>query len=413
MLSVEWFGSNKTNLTSACVIDGPFANWVSTDGTCIRRTFLPIYGYIGEAQLMAMIANAPVYGYDANGFRSKYEGAPHAAPHNYLGAGGGHMGTMLSTNDPFFYLHHSNVDRIFALWQDCHNYDKLSPNYTVPLSAYEGTEKGLDGTLDIMPYDWERIEAPHPYFTKKVTPQDVMWINGETSLMKYTYEPGDRLRGLLDYTYGECKWDWFAEDFLYNEKRDLQEEQEQEEEEYAEEIESNEEADILEVGRKMMSVSGNDRTKEIAEAQVLGAVRKIMKPQKHNSNKPIDPIKEKPARASILNAMRHIRDKSTDYKERAGYSDSARFQFRDPFYDKQTGEKRYKFHDPAVQKLYEQIIKENPYPQVPKRHQLQMLAIAECQLYGGKAHSSEEWIAIQRMESQSEVFAPICKYRYG
>jgi len=122
--------------------------------------------------------------------------------------------------------------------------------------------------------------------------------------------------------------------------------------------------------------------------------------------------KQQPARQSLMNAIRNIRNRDTDFLAERGYSNEANFHFTDPFYNEETGKKEYRFHDPATQKLYEQIIKDNPYPQVPRRHQLLMTAIAECQLYGGKAHSSQEWIVIQDMESQSEVFAPICKYRY-
>jgi len=45
-----------------------------------------------------------------SGWHINFEGAPHASVHNYIG---GHMGSMVSTNDPLFYLHHSNIDRLW------------------------------------------------------------------------------------------------------------------------------------------------------------------------------------------------------------------------------------------------------------------------------------------------------------
>ncbi|MBN4081330.1 tyrosinase family protein [Caldithrix abyssi] len=52
----------------------------------------------------------------------KLEGGPHNAGHNWFNSAGGfnvaHMGHMfLSVNDPMFFLHHSNVDRLWAMWQ--------------------------------------------------------------------------------------------------------------------------------------------------------------------------------------------------------------------------------------------------------------------------------------------------------
>ena len=40
--------------------------------------------------------------------------ATHNAAHNFVG---GHMGRGFSPNDPIFWLHHANVDRIWANWQ--------------------------------------------------------------------------------------------------------------------------------------------------------------------------------------------------------------------------------------------------------------------------------------------------------
>jgi tyrosinase len=50
-------------------------------------------------------------------FQSAIEGAVHADVHNAVG---GDMATASSPTDPLFFLHHANLDRIFAKWQASH-----------------------------------------------------------------------------------------------------------------------------------------------------------------------------------------------------------------------------------------------------------------------------------------------------
>lgn len=51
----------------------------------------------------------------------RLESSPHNNAHVIVGAGGGHMGNMLSPLDPIFWLHHCNVDRLWAEWQAASN----------------------------------------------------------------------------------------------------------------------------------------------------------------------------------------------------------------------------------------------------------------------------------------------------
>jgi tyrosinase len=48
-----------------------------------------------------------------NAFETKFESAPHNPVHNLIG---GVMADMQSPLDPIFYLHHSNVDRLWHAW---------------------------------------------------------------------------------------------------------------------------------------------------------------------------------------------------------------------------------------------------------------------------------------------------------
>ena len=51
------------------------------------------------------------------GFRSNLEFALHNLVHRYIG---GTMGLMTSPNDPVFWLHHCNIDRLWAQWMVLH-----------------------------------------------------------------------------------------------------------------------------------------------------------------------------------------------------------------------------------------------------------------------------------------------------
>ena len=48
-----------------------------------------------------------------NAFEPQFESAPHNPVHNLIGTV---MATMQSPNDPIFYLHHANVDRLWHAW---------------------------------------------------------------------------------------------------------------------------------------------------------------------------------------------------------------------------------------------------------------------------------------------------------
>ena len=62
----------------------------------------------------------------------RLEGSPHNNTHNIVGGANGHMAAFMSPLDPIFWLHHCNVDRLWAQWQD-------AGNTTPPLSGvYSG-----------------------------------------------------------------------------------------------------------------------------------------------------------------------------------------------------------------------------------------------------------------------------------
>ena len=54
-------------------------------------------------------------------FTGQLEGSPHNNGHVITGGGTGHMGDGMSPLDPIFWLHHCNIDRIWAEWQTAQN----------------------------------------------------------------------------------------------------------------------------------------------------------------------------------------------------------------------------------------------------------------------------------------------------
>eukprot|EP01063_Lacrimia_lanifica_P007248 TRINITY_DN1459_c2_g2_i1.p2 TRINITY_DN1459_c2_g2~~TRINITY_DN1459_c2_g2_i1.p2 ORF type:complete len:428 (+),score=187.89 TRINITY_DN1459_c2_g2_i1:88-1284(+) len=115
----------------------------ATGTRCIRRHFQdppppagfgPKIPFSGPAMLAGMVIGNPN---ETNplfeSFRGPLEGNTHGWPHIVVGGWGadwmgappfrGHMSSAWSPDDPLFFVHHCNVDRIFAIFQDYHAHD--------------------------------------------------------------------------------------------------------------------------------------------------------------------------------------------------------------------------------------------------------------------------------------------------
>ena len=91
-------------------------------------------------------------------FDGQLEGSPHARPHICID---GNMATFYSPDDPAFYLHHTFIDFIWALWQDCHDYEGATPTPTIfsgslsrslEFTPYTATTYTSDDVLDLSDY---------------------------------------------------------------------------------------------------------------------------------------------------------------------------------------------------------------------------------------------------------------------
>jgi len=196
----DFLGSPR-EMNGMCVNKAPFSNWRTSDGPCVRRTFGRQFSFVGEARVLELIVNTPRHGLNS-GFRSLIEGAPHAGVHNYIGGGGGHMGTMASPNDPIFFLLHANVDRLFTIWSDCHNHE----NRRFTTNAWPDNRGNF-----AMPY----LLNGRTYwrFSTPVTPYSV--YNQPSELQPVSYDQNDRMVGLIESTAGaasRCNFNLFNAD---------------------------------------------------------------------------------------------------------------------------------------------------------------------------------------------------------
>lgn len=141
VLSPETFSSFEgTNQSGRCKFQ---INRWNGAGSCLRRTLNSNFRFWGEGRVVAIIRGYTQYGDDfpndrtrLNGFRAALEGGPHAAPHNFIG---GSMVDQNAPNDPLFWIHHANVDRLWSIWQDYHGHTNISfRSYRVP-KHYEGS----------------------------------------------------------------------------------------------------------------------------------------------------------------------------------------------------------------------------------------------------------------------------------
>jgi len=126
--------SNQTGTSTEwgtkCVLDGPFKppfqlQYWNQDVRphCLMRIFEPGYPEYNITEMhgdnyspavMAQVNAETTF----NGFANHLENGPHTAVHSGVGNLDGDMGPQSSSpNDPLFFLHHTQVDRLWYLWQ--------------------------------------------------------------------------------------------------------------------------------------------------------------------------------------------------------------------------------------------------------------------------------------------------------
>jgi tyrosinase len=161
--AVDLMGGNGRAQDSQ-VLDGPFAfaggRWPMPVGSpnFLQRSFqraiptLPTADDVAATLALTPFDAAPWNQDSATGFRNAlegwvpFDGLPHMHNRVHVWVGGS-MLPMTSPNDPVFFLHHANVDRLWAQWQAAHPDQSYLPvsgaapghNLDDPMQPWGGT----------------------------------------------------------------------------------------------------------------------------------------------------------------------------------------------------------------------------------------------------------------------------------
>ena len=157
---------------------------IISDGRPLRRALgvelsLPSRRMVRDVLTNEMIYDVPTYDSSVMGLRNRIEGwinaqgSAEAVLHNRVHVWiGGDMGSSTSPNDPAFFLHHANVDRIWSAWRQRH-----------PNAPYRPPQTEAEPLL------FHRIDDPmHTFFDERVTPRMMLDHSAE-----YQYDTLDDL----------------------------------------------------------------------------------------------------------------------------------------------------------------------------------------------------------------------------
>ena len=115
------------------------------------------------------------------GATGRLESTPHNAVHSTLGGWMGDPGT--AAQDPIFWLHHCNIDRIWAVWNDEGHTDPAEDEWrTQPFSFFDESGKQVTMTgadvedIEHLDYTYtRRFKVPHIKIGPRRLPKDFPW----------------------------------------------------------------------------------------------------------------------------------------------------------------------------------------------------------------------------------------------
>ncbi|KAG8694638.1 hypothetical protein FRC09_009719 [Ceratobasidium sp. 395] len=117
-------GNGNTRTNEHCVEQGPYANFQNQlsypNRHCLARRFNngnvrnSVLGTMQGSQYSSTMVQQVMSNKDYNAFSNDVEEIPHDSIHNVIS---GDMAAAFSPNDALFFLHHQNIDRIWAKWQ--------------------------------------------------------------------------------------------------------------------------------------------------------------------------------------------------------------------------------------------------------------------------------------------------------
>jgi hypothetical protein len=189
VLTADTFGSPQGIDNNGRVTDGIARcdNWPVPDelGGCVTRAFrwdLPMLPSVLEA-----ITPNTRWGF--NGDLQGIESDPHALPHIFIGGDLGTMGGEFSSFDPLFWLHHCNIDKWFALYQNYAGYDKIkSVDARANLHGPKQLNRPLLYSGDNIPREVSPFQLPNKSFSMTIFSKshmlEIPWQNtSKDSLM--------------------------------------------------------------------------------------------------------------------------------------------------------------------------------------------------------------------------------------
>ncbi|KAJ3105582.1 hypothetical protein HDU97_007924 [Phlyctochytrium planicorne] len=130
-------GTRSSSSTGNCVRDGFPAYWTAAGGNCLKREYTDDFD-VPSASEVSILVLVPQRFSDMADQLENF--------HNHIhGSVGGTTGDMtyvnLSPGDPVFFFHHTNVDRLWRLWQTSNPSQELEFNGRGPFP--------LKGTVDL------------------------------------------------------------------------------------------------------------------------------------------------------------------------------------------------------------------------------------------------------------------------
>ncbi|KAH7115400.1 monooxygenase [Dactylonectria estremocensis] len=164
------FGGDGDSSTG-CVTDGPFKDLqVSTPNDhCLQRSFTAsVFEEYASPGLVNETLDIGLYSL----FRPALENGLHRSAHGGLG---GDMLQNYSPNDPIFYLHHGNIDRIWWEWQSVNSSRQ---------TEYGGNRYQDDAATEATLQD--EVPMIEDFIDESQAVENIMWV--QSGRFCYTYD---------------------------------------------------------------------------------------------------------------------------------------------------------------------------------------------------------------------------------
>jgi len=193
LLDANDIGSSNVNPTRFYVQDGLFSK--IKDWTLAYKVTDPNYSsYPPDKRLKRVfdcdnfpLTTGPTQAMDAISSYSQFrdftvwlEAIPHAFPHLSIGMS---MSWMYSPDDPIFFLHHSNIDRLYHLWVDCHDYENI-PAEEITTAQYEALNPSGSGPGQ---------QGPQPLPTINPITNEIYQVTADTEIPYAWNYPADNV----------------------------------------------------------------------------------------------------------------------------------------------------------------------------------------------------------------------------